>query len=208
MTYRQIQFYLKYVIGLLFIGLLASTIFPLINLLWVFLSAFIVVLLAYNYRIGKIKETTLCFIVKDKKVLMMLRNKKAKDVHLNKYNGLGGGIETGESKVACVLREVDEEAGIKLTDYKYVGKVTFKDFGYKKGKEVMYCFVGYKYQNEIGYCNEGTLEWIDKDKVLDLPLWDGDQYFLLNIIEGIPFNAFLQYKDDKVIHHKIKLKGK
>src|SRR5690606_29844050 len=99
-----------------------------------------IVLTTYYLYISKIKETTLCLIVRDDKVLMMLRNKKKADVHLNKYNGLGGKVERGESKEKCVLREVYEEAGVILADYHYVGKVVFKNFGNKIGKEIMYCF--------------------------------------------------------------------
>jgi len=172
---------------------------------FVLLLLFIILFLYYKY-ISKIKETTLCLIVKDNQVLMMLRNKKKNDVHINKYNGLGGKLEKGESKETCVLREVYEEAGIVLTDYYYVGKVIFKNFGYKIGTEVMYCFVANDYRNEISECDEGELEWVCKDKILDLPLWDGDKYFIMNIIYNKKFIAFLHYDKDRVIDYKIKYK--
>lgn len=203
MTYEQKKVILRYFLYLLIFLFIISMFLKTWLLTGIFLFM-LIALISYYIYILKIKETTLCLIVKDDQVLMMLRNKKDNDVHLNKYNGLGGKLEKGESKIECMLREVYEEAGINLTKYNYVGKVTFKNFGYQKGTEVMYCFVGYKYENEIGYCNEGELKWIDKDKILSLPLWDGDQYFIMKIIENKPFNIYLHYESDKVIGYKIR----
>ncbi|NLC94565.1 MAG: 8-oxo-dGTP diphosphatase [Bacilli bacterium] len=170
----------------------------------IILGVMLVVLIIYCLSIRKVIETTLCLIVKDDQVLMMLRNKKKNDVHLHKYNGLGGKVEKGESMHDCVKREVYEEAGIILTNYKYIGKAIFKNFANSIGKEIMYCFVGYDYKNEIGECNEGELQWIPKNKVLELPLWEGDKYFLMDIIEARPFTIFLHYDGDKIVSHKIK----
>ncbi len=205
MTYQQIKVILKYVMIIIIIIVIILSLLKLyfISLL---LSGLLVLIIIYYRKILKIVETTLCLIVKDNHVLMMLRNKKKNDVFINKYNGLGGKVEKGESKTACVLREVYEEAGIKLTKYNYVGKVVFKNFGYKVGKEVMYCFVGYEYENEIGYCNEGDLEWIPVENIMSLPLWEGDKYFLLNIVLNQPFTVHLHYENDKVINHMIKMK--
>ncbi len=202
MTYQQIKEIIKCVI-LLCILMLVYFSFKKLYFINLALIGIIGLSIIYYIKINKIKETTLCLIVKNNMVLMMLRNKKKHDVHLNKYNGLGGRVEKRESKKQCVLREVYEEAGIKLTNYQYVGKVVFKNFGYKLGKEVMYCYVGYEYENEIGFCNEGELEWVPIDKVMSLPLWEGDQYFLMNIILNQPFNAFLHYDEDKVIDYRI-----
>lgn len=202
MTYQEIKVKLRYLIFMMFIIsnflLIVGQIIP--NLILNTLNVFLVI---YYYKLSKIKETTLCLIVKNDLVLMMYRNKKDNDVHINKYNGLGGRVEVGESKQRCVLREVHEEAGIILTDYRFVGKVVFKNFGYKKGKEVMYCYVAYDYDHEISECNEGELQWIHKDEVLSLPLWEGDPYFIMKIINNEAFEGYLHYKDDHVVDYKI-----
>ncbi|NLG81760.1 MAG: 8-oxo-dGTP diphosphatase [Bacilli bacterium] len=168
------------------------------------LSSVLLILIIYYLTIRKTVETTLCLIVNDGQVLMMLRNKKKNDVHLHKYNGLGGKVEKGESMHDCVKREVFEEAGIILTKYQYIGKAIFKNFANSIGKEIMYCFIGYEYENNIGDCNEGELQWIPKEKVLELPLWEGDKYFLMDIIEARPFTIYLHYNGDKVVDYKIK----
>lgn len=206
MTYQQ-QKVLIEKISIIFCGLIIYLFFKQLYLFSLILLLIMSLGFLYYIVIRKIKETTLCFVVKNEQVLMMLRNKKNEDVHINKYNGLGGKVERGESKEKCILRETYEEAGIILTDYQYVGKVIFKNFGYKIGKEVMYCFIAYNYENDIGNCDEGELEWIHKDKILSLPLWEGDKYFIMNIINNIKFTAFLHYDQDKVVTHHIKLKG-
>lgn len=206
MTYQQQKVLIVKIIVIL-IGLIIYFLIKQFYLFSLFLLLIILLVFLYYMAIRKVKETTLCLIVKNNQVLMMLRNKKNDDVHLNKYNGLGGKVELGESKEKCVLREVYEEAGIILTDYHYVGKVIFKNFGYKIGKEVMYCFIAYDFQNEIGKCDEGELEWIAKDKILSLPLWEGDKYFIMNIINNKKFIGFLHYDQDKVVSYKIKIKG-
>ena len=203
MTYQQkrvaIVIFARIMFLLIFIfGLLQYYLLSLSFLVLLILSGI------YYLIIDKIKETTLCLIVENDMVLLMLRNKKPHDVHLNKYNGLGGKVEKGESKTQCVIREVFEEAGVILTDYKYVGKVTFKNFGNNIGKEVMYCFVAYEYKNKIGECDEGELEWVNKTEILHLPLWEGDKYFLMNIISGKKFTAYLHYDGEKVIDYNIK----
>lgn len=208
MTLQQIKTILGYLlISVIFFLIASHPLWPAEDYSF-YVAVIVFILFAIYYMIDKVKETTLCFIVKDNKVLMMHRNKKKKDVHKNKYNGLGGRVERGESKKDCLLREVKEEAGVILTNYNYVGKVRFKDFGYKKGQQIMYCYVAYDYQNEIGDCNEGDLHWIDKDQVLNLPLWEGDQYFIMNIINNIKFDGYIEYKGDQVVNHKFRVQNK
>ena len=204
MTYQKQQIFIKR----LLVALLPTII---ISIYFTFYLSFVLCLLGivlyfYLKQIKTIKETTLCLIVQNEKVLMMYRNKKKNDVHLNKYNGLGGRVEEGESSTQCILREVHEEAGIHLTKYRYVGKIKFKNFGYQKGTEVMYCFHGFDYENEIGECNEGELVWIPKGEVLNLPLWEGDQYFIMHIINNVSFSGFIHYQGDEVIDYQMKLK--
>ena len=69
--------------------------------------------------------TTLCYIEKDNKYLMMHRVKKDKDINKDKYIGVGGHFEYGESPDECLLREVKEETGLTLLKYKARGVVTF-----------------------------------------------------------------------------------
>lgn len=204
MTYQQLKSIMAYLLlGDLFFLTLSHIKWPETDLAIPLFILLIVFFILYLY-FDQIKETTLCLIVKDNKVLMMLRNKKENDIHKNKYNGLGGKLERGESKVKGMLREVKEEANIVPKDYHYVGKIRFKNFC-DVPTEVMYCFVAYDYEGEIAETsNEGDLVWVDCDQVLSLPLWEGDQYFIMDIINNKKFKGFIHYDQDRVVDYHFK----
>ncbi len=122
------------------------------------------------------KISSLCYIEKDGKYLMLYRNSKKDDENAGKWIGIGGKFEEGESPEDCVCREVLEETGLSLTSYAYRGIVTFVSDKY--GTEYMHLFTSDEYSGEIKECDEGKLEWIDKERLYTLSLWDGDRIFL------------------------------
>ena len=69
--------------------------------------------------------STLCYIEKDDQYLMLHRTVKKNDINKDKWIGVGGHFEKGESPEECLLREVKEETGYTLTSWKYRGIVTF-----------------------------------------------------------------------------------
>lgn len=133
--------------------------------------------------------TTLCYIEKDNKYLMLHRIKKKHDVNKDKWIGVGGHFEHGESPEDCMFREVMEETGLTPTKYRFCGIVTFlSDMGTdKEAWEYMCLYHIEEYTGEIKDCDEGVLEWVDKDKILDLNLWEGDRLFLRYMQDRIPF---------------------
>lgn len=131
------------------------------------------------------KNTTLCYIEKDNKYLMLLRNKKKIDINKNKWIGVGGKFEADESPEECLLREVKEETGLTLTEYKMRGIITFISDEWET--EYMYLYTAGKFEGNIMECDEGELKWIPKDKLFDLNLWEGDKVFLKMLIENSPF---------------------
>lgn len=142
----------------------------------------------------KSEHTTLCYIIKDGKVLMMLRNKKKQDINKNKWIGVGGHFEYGESPDECLLREVKEETGLTLTKYKARGIVTFC---YKDVVEYMHLYTADEYSGELSVCDEGELSWIDKDKVMDLNIWEGDRIFLKLLLEDADYFSLKLIYDDE-----------
>ena len=120
--------------------------------------------------------TTLCYIEKDGAWLMLHRTKKENDQSHDKWLGVGGKFEDGESPEECMLREVFEETGLKLTRYVFRGIVTFVSDRWET--EYMHLFTATEYEGEPGECSEGVLEWVPKEKVTDLKLWEGDKLFL------------------------------
>lgn len=119
--------------------------------------------------------STLCYIEKDGCYLMLHRTVKKNDVNKDKWIGVGGHFEADESPEECVLREVKEETGYTLTSYRHRGIVTFISGG--GVTEYMFLFTADGFTGEPVACDEGELEWVDKEAVLKLNIWEGDKIF-------------------------------
>ena len=145
--------------------------------------------------------TTLCYIEKENKYLMLHRTSKKKDGNKDKWIGVGGHFEEGESPEECLLREVKEETGLELTSYQFRGIVTFISDEWPD--EYMCLYTADKYTGDIGNCDEGELVWVEKGKIMNLNIWEGDKIFLKLLIENQPFFSLkLEYKGDKLINTK------
>ena len=143
------------------------------------------------------KHTTLCYIEKDNKYLMIHRIKKEKDINKDKWIGIGGKFEEGETAEQCVLREALEETGLTLTKYAYRAEILFCPD--TPIEETMHLFTATEFEGELkSDCDEGDLKWIDKDKMYSLPHWEGDKIFLdLIRDENYPFfKLTLSYNED------------
>lgn len=147
------------------------------------------------------KNTTLCYIEKDDAYLMLHRVKKENDINKDKYVGVGGHFEENESPEECILREVKEETGLTLTDYRLRGVITFVSNEYEG--EYMYLFTATGYEGDMITCDEGDLEWIPKSKVVNLPIWEGDKVFfeMLDTVTSF-FTLKLVYEGDKLVDVK------
>ena len=128
--------------------------------------------------------TTLCYIEQDGKYLMLHRVKKENDINKDKWIGVGGHFEADESPEDCVLREVKEETGYTLTAYRFRGIITFL---YRDVCEYMCLYTADGFTGEPRECDEGTLEWVEINKVEELDLWEGDKIFLRLLAEKVPF---------------------
>ena len=122
------------------------------------------------------KQTSLCYIENSGRYLMMHRISKDNDENKGKWIGVGGKFEEGESPEDCMLRETFEETGIKVTDFKYRGIVTFVSDIYET--EHMHLFTATSATDTFLPCDEGELSWIEKERILSLNLWEGDRVFL------------------------------
>ena len=143
--------------------------------------------------------TTLCYIEKENKYLMLHRTSKKKDGNKDKWIGVGGHFEKGESPEDCLLREVKEETGLELTSYQFRGIVTFISDEWPD--EYMCLYTADRYTGDIGNCDEGELVWVEKGKIMDLNIWEGDKIFLKLLMENQPFFSLkLEYKGDKLVN--------
>lgn len=143
-------------------------------------------------------NTTLCYLEQDGCYLMLHRVKKENDINHDKWIGVGGKFEEGESPEECALREVHEETGLTMNSWIYAGIVTFVSDQYES--ESMHLFTSSDFSGTITDCTEGTLEWIPKDRISSLPLWTGDLIFLKLLRDRAPFFSLkLQYKGDSLV---------
>ncbi len=145
--------------------------------------------------------TTLCYIEKNGKYLMLHRTKKEKDINKDKWLGVGGKFEEGESPEECMLREVKEETGLTLNSYKLRGIVTYVSTVF--GIEYMYVFTANDFEGDLAECNEGELKWIEKEKIFDLNMWEGDKIFLKELSNHEFFSIKMEYDGDKLIRYKV-----
>lgn len=143
------------------------------------------------------KNVTLGYIEKDGKYLMLHRTKKEKDINKDKWIGVGGKIEDKESPEECIIRETKEETGLTLNTCKLRCIVTFISNNCET--EYMYVFTSDSFEGEIIECNEGELEWVSKDELDKLNLWEGDKIFLEKIKKNDSFFTLkLEYEGDKL----------
>lgn len=119
--------------------------------------------------------STLCYMERDGKYLMLHRTVKKNDVNKDKWIGVGGHFEADESPEECLLREVREETGYTLTSYRFRGIVTFVSGN--GVTEYMSLFTADGFEGEPVPCDEGELAWVDIEDVWSLNIWEGDKIF-------------------------------
>ena len=144
------------------------------------------------------KNTTLCYVEKNGRMLMMHRIKKKNDLNHDKWVGIGGKFEENESPEDCLLREAKEETGLTLTSWRLRGVVTFLSDLYET--EYMFLYTADGFTGEMRQCDEGVLEWIPEEEVGALPMWEGDAVFFRLIRKNHPFFSLkLQYCGDRLV---------
>ena len=144
------------------------------------------------------KNTTLCYLLRGDDVLLLHRVKKENDLNHDKWIGIGGKFEEGESPEECLLREVWEETGLTLTNYRFRAVVTFVADGWDT--EYMHLFTATGWTGELKECDEGVLEWISREKMKTLPQWEGDKIFLKLLEEDAPFFSLkLRYEGEHLV---------
>lgn len=147
--------------------------------------------------------STVCYIEKEGKYLMLHRTKKKNDINEGKWLGIGGKFEDKESPEDCIIREVKEETGLTLNSVKLRGILTFINTICET--EYIYVFTSNDFTGNLIECNEGELKWVEKEKVTSLNLWEGDKIFVEKIKEESPFFTIKYvYDGDTLLHYDLK----
>ncbi len=137
---------------------------------------------------------------------MLHRTVKENDVNKDKWIGVGGHFEEGESPEECLLREVREETGYTLTSWCYRGIVTFV-YG-ADVVEYMSLYTADGFVGERVACDEGELEWVDKARIRELELWEGDLIFFRLLEKNCPFFSLKLVYDKNDVLHYVALDGR
>ena len=146
-------------------------------------------------------RTVTVYIFKDDEVLLLFRNKKKIDINKGKYIGVGGHIEEGETPIEAAEREVKEETGFEVNNLEYRCHV---EFHYDNFEEEMHVFTTKEFSGEMIKCDEGDLSWQKTSELMNIPMWEGDKYFLKPIMDNHPFFKMrLKYINDILIEHKM-----
>ena len=148
-------------------------------------------------------QTTLCYIERADSYLMLHRVSKKNDANHDKWIGVGGKLEWGESPEECLLREVREETGLELASYTYRGLLTFL-YDDKEPEYIFTYTAAAQFSDadteaaSFAACDEGHLAWVKKTDIPSLSLWEGDQlmFRLLAEAHSQPFSLKLVYKKD------------
>ncbi|MCA9786675.1 MAG: 8-oxo-dGTP diphosphatase [Candidatus Cloacimonetes bacterium] len=148
-------------------------------------------------------EATLCYLEHDGQVLMLHRNSRADDVHYGKYNGLGGKLDPGESPLDCVLRELHEECGLRPGRIRFSGHIAFPAFDGSRDWSV-FLYRAFEPQGTLSADPaEGALEWVPREQLLELPLWEGDRHFLPWVLADRRFMARFVYEAGVYRSHEV-----
>ncbi|MBF0410165.1 MAG: 8-oxo-dGTP diphosphatase [Candidatus Riflebacteria bacterium] len=150
------------------------------------------------------KLATLCYLKQNGKTLFLFRGKRENDIHLGKWNGLGGKFEPGESPEECAKREILEESGYQAEKLILKGFITFPKFA-KNEDWYVFVFKVTEFSGEMLNSKdipEGTLEWIDDSRISALPMWEGDSIFLQWLDKPGQFSGKFCYENGKLISHE------
>ncbi len=148
--------------------------------------------------------STICYIEKDGKYLMLHRTKKENDINKEKWLGIGGKFEEKESPEECIIREVKEETNLTLKSCQLRGILTFVSTICET--EYIYLFTSDDFEGNLTKeCKEGDLQWVEKEKIENLNLWEGDKIFLRKIRANAPFFTIkYEYDGDTLLHYEMK----
>jgi 8-oxo-dGTP diphosphatase len=148
------------------------------------------------------KVATLCYVRQAGKTLMIHRIKRQNDMHLGKWNGLGGKLEPGETPEECAIREIFEESGLRARNPLLKGFLTFPGFA---NEEDWYAFVFVvtDFEGELTESSEGYLSWILNENLLSLPLWEGDLLFIPWLDQPGLFSGKFTYRDNRLVSHNV-----
>lgn len=149
---------------------------------------------------SKVINTVTCYLIRGDEFLLLYRNKKKNDFNKGKYIGVGGHIEEGETPDIAINREVKEETNFDIINKELRALIIFY---FDEFEEHMYLYTSKDFKGEMKECDEGTLRWVNVNEFKNIPMWEGDKYFIKPILDNEPyFEMSFLYEKDKLIEVK------
>ena len=140
---------------------------------------------------------TLCFITHGEDVLLLKRGDH-KRVFPGQYNGHGGHIERDEDPFTGAIREMHEETGLDVSNVHFRGTIHV-DTGHTNGIMV-FVFSAEATSRAFADSDEGTLEWVPRDRIFDLPLVEDLPILIPRLfdtpLDAAPFFAHTSYDNN------------
>lgn len=145
-------------------------------------------------------NVTLLFLIKDNGVLLAM---KKRGFGKDKWNGVGGKVEPGESVEAACIRECQEEILVTPKDIKKVAIHTFQIESMNETISV-HTYITHDYDGTPTETEEMAPRWF---KFADIPyneMWQDDVYWLPAVLAGRKLNTHFTFdQDDNMTEVKI-----
>lgn len=144
------------------------------------------------------EHANLCFIVKEGRVLLI---RKKRGLGAGKINGPGGKLEPGETALASAIREVQEEIGVTPMQVEDRGVLRFQFVdGYS-----LHCavFVARDFEGELCETDEATPYWFTLAEVPYHEMWEDDQHWLPQVLEGQSFEGWFVFDGDRMLEKRV-----
>lgn len=144
-------------------------------------------------------NSTVCYLKQEDKVLMIKFNKKWGQV----YAPPGGKFERGESPLDCILREYEEETGLKLINPKLQGMSYWKD----QAEGIIFVYIAEKFEGNLKeQSEEGSSEWIKIEDLCNFKQFPQNEKFTPYLFQEKLFEGkFLLDEKCNVLDYQIRM---
>jgi 8-oxo-dGTP diphosphatase len=150
------------------------------------------------------KQTTGVYLIKNNKMLFLVRDKKNDKMHHSGvYLPIGGHIELGEGIEEAAIREVKEESGVTVHSVDLKGIIYIRSQNTGEYDNILFLFTSRDFTGEPHQGREGEFAWVDRSNLENINLYEGDRIFLKLLSNHQFFVVDFLYKGFELVSHKV-----